>query len=389
MAYSRTFSPKPPYAIALVLLTTTLLLACAPAAVSTSTPPPPAPRPAATSPAAAPKPAAEDETWSKVVAAARKEGVVTLYSTAFVADIGTRISRDFLNQFGIRVEILSGNGRSLMERIVLEQSMKRQIADVFNIGGAGSTSDLVLKGGADRIAHELPALRNKDAFRVNPVYSPGGEIVVWVVAYSTIVFNANLVKGQDEPRSYKDLLAPKWKGQILGPDPRTTGGSHFFYVPRFYKALDLEYYRGLARQEIKEFGGNPREAIRMLARGEYAFYVGGSADVVAPIMAEGAPLKMPDLAEGAMVNLGNILVVKGAPHPNAARVFVNWLMSPEGQRSYAEVAASTPSRKDVPDFLHPAARINPQKTLPRTWEFEEWAIKDQAAKTMEQVFGKK
>lgn len=372
--------------LALGLVISLAVAGCGPAAAPT--PPASLPAPA---PAPAPKIAPIDEAWAKVVAAAKTEGTVTIYSAGFVADIGRRITQDFQNQYGIRVEILSGNGATLKERIILEQSMKKQVADIFNIGGAGSTSELVLRGGAESIAKELPALKDREVFKVDPVYSPGGEIVVWIVSYTTVVINTNLVKAQDEPRSYKDLLLPKWKGQMLSPDPRTTGGaSPFYYVPRYYKGLDLDYYRALAKQDIKEWGGNPREASRMVARGEYAMYLGGSTDTVAPIIAEGAPLKFPPLEEGATVHLGNILVVKGAPHPNAARLFTNWLLSPEGQRAYAEAASSTPVRKDVPDFVTPKGRIEGQQKLwPRTWELEEWAIKDQAAKTLEQIFGKR
>ncbi|MBI4288712.1 MAG: ABC transporter substrate-binding protein [Chloroflexi bacterium] len=366
-------------------------VACTPKA----SPSPSTPVPTGQSPVAAPAPATkattEEDAWAKVVAAARKEGVVTIYSTGFVADIGKRISEDFGKQYGIRVEILSGNGRTLMERILLEQTMKSQVADIFNIGGAGSTSDLVLKGGADKVANELPVLRDRSVFKVDPVYSPGGEILVWLIAYSTIVVNSNLVKPENDPKSYKDLLSPRWKGQMLAPDPRTTGGaSPFFYIPRYHKVLDLDYYKQIAKQDVKEFGGNPREAIRIVARGEFAAYLGGSTDTAAPIIAEGAPLKWAALEEGATVHLGNTLVVKGGPHPNAARLFTNWLLSPEGQKSYAESATSTPVRKDVPDAITPKGRVQSNiKPLPRSWEFEEWAIKDQAAKTMEQAFGKK
>lgn len=365
-----------------------LLAACTPKA--TSTPAPTATRVQPLATVAAPKPVAEDDPWTKVVAAARKEGTVTIYSTVFVADIGRRISQDFKKQFDINVEILSGNGATLKERILLEQSMKTQVGDVFNIGGAGSTSELVIMGRAERI-DDLPSVKEKSAFKVDPVYSPGGELLVWLIAYSTVITNSTLVKGDEEPKSYKDILSPRWKGKILVPDPRTTGGSTpFFYVPRFYKALDLEYYRRLAQLDVKEWGGNPREAIRMVARGEFAFYLGGSTDTAAPIIAEGAPVKFPFLEEGATGHLGNVMVAKGAPHPNAARVFVNWLMSKEGQYAYGESSTSTPARKDVPDFIHPKAKIEPlPKLWPRTWEFEEWAIKDQKDKTLEQIFGRR
>lgn len=367
-----------------------LAMACAPKAA------PPAPA-LAVAPAAAPAPvpvvptvaapSPEEAAWAKIVAAAKQEGVVVIYSTAFVADIGQRLSRDFQDRYGIRLEILSGTGSILRDKIITEQGIKKQIGDVFVIGGAGSTTDLTLRGGAERIAHELPAVRDKAAFKIDPVYSPGGEMVNWVISYSSFVFNSNMAKPEDL-RSYNDLLAPRWKGKIISPDPRTTGGGGpFYYILRYHKALNMDFYQKLAKHDIKEWGGNPREAIRMVGRGEFAIYVGGSTDTAAPIIAEGAPVRVAAPEEGNGVTIGTILVAKGAPHPNAARVFINWLVSPEGQISYGESSASTPIRKDVPDFITPGARITPKKMWLYSWDAAEWSIKDMAAKTLEQAFG--
>ncbi|MDO8636452.1 MAG: extracellular solute-binding protein, partial [Dehalococcoidia bacterium] len=112
-------------------------------------------------------------------------------------------------------------------------------------------------------------------------------------------------------------------------------------------------------------------------------------DIAAPIIAEGGPLKVLTPEDGNSAGLGAVVAMKGAPHPNAARVFVNWLLSQEGQRSYAEAASVTSIRNDVPDFTNPSARVVPKKIWARNWEMEEWARKDLAAKTMEKIFGSK
>ncbi len=360
----------------------------------TATRPAPAPTtsvPAVIEPTPVAKPATvtEDDNWAKIVAAAKKEGAITIYSTAFVADVGRHISTEFQKEYGIRVDILAGNGSILLQKILVEQSMKAQIGDVFNIGGAGSTSDLIIRGGADKIADVLPVLRDKSVFKVDPVYSPGGEGIVWVLAYSGVNVNTNLVKPEDEPKSYMDLLNPRWKGKIVSADPATTGGStSFYYILRFNKVVDLDFYRQMAKQDMAIWRGNPREGAMMVARGEYFMEIGNSTDTVGPIMGAGAPLKTLSLKEGVGGYLGNIVIPKGAPHPNAARVFVNWLLSVQGQQVYAKIANSTPVRKDVPDYIHPRAQLDNPKVIPQTWEMQEWAVKDMAAKTMEQIFGR-
>ena len=375
------------WSVALVVLLA--MLACVPRTA-------PAPAPLQDTPVAqpavpalaAPMPSREDETWAKVVAAAKKEGVVTLYSQSFVSDIGRRIADDFGKKFGIKVEILTNSGAILKERILMEQRLKIPVADIMTTGGASSMSELVLKGGTERIAHELPILRDKAAFRVDPVYSPGGEMVSVAVYFGGVLFNSNLVK-PEEVRSYNDLLDPKWRGKFLSPDPSIGGGTSFFYALRYHKVLDLDFYRRLAKQDIKRWGGNTREGFAMVARGEYSIFLNVTTDAVAPLMAEGAPLKVMVAEEGNTGSTSNIAVVKDGPHPNAARVFINWLLSPEGQISYGESSGSTPIRKDVPDFITPGARITPKKTWLLSWEVSEWVVKDMAAKTMEQVFGSK
>lgn len=381
------------YRIALVVFTVVVMLivvSCTPKPAPAPAPTTPAPISTTPTPAAKPATGASDDAWAKIVAAAKKEGNVTIYSTGFIADVGKRIAAEFRKATDIPIDNLVGNGGTLLQKILVEQSMKGQVADIFIIGGAGSTSDLILRGGAESVAKDLPVLRDKSVFKVDPVYSPGGEGLVWVLAYSGVNINTNLVKPADYPKSYKDFLDPKWKGKILTADPLTTGGAApFYYVPRFYKVTDVDYYRQIAKNDVKLWGGNPREAAMMVARAEYYMEIGNSTDTVGPAMGAGAPLKTLPLVEGVTGQFGNVLVVKGAPHPNAARVFVNWLLSAEGQRVYTEIANSTPVRKDVPDTVHPNAQMDSPKVLGRTWEYEQWAIDDLKAKTMEGIFGKK
>ncbi|MDO8635844.1 MAG: extracellular solute-binding protein, partial [Dehalococcoidia bacterium] len=321
--------------IILVICTIVVMLiaaSCTPKPAPTPTPATPAPT-STPAPGTTPVTGATDDAWAKIVAAAKKEGNVTIYSTSFIADIGKRISDEFRKTYGIQVDNLVGNGGTLLQKILVEQSMKGQIADIFLIGGAGSTSDLILRGGAESVAKDLPVLKDKSVFKVDPVYSPGGEGLVWILAYSGVNINTDLIKPADYPKSYKDFLDPKWKGKLLTQDPLTTGGAApFYYVPRFYKVTDVEYYRQIAKNDVKIWGGNPREAAMMVARGEYYGEIGNSTDTVGPIMGAGAPLKTLPLVEGVTGQLGNTVVVKGAPHPNAARVFTNWLLSAEGQR---------------------------------------------------------
>ena len=375
--------------LSLFVMALVILSACTPQTPPASTPVPSTPVQTSVPTSNIPLPTSQDAAWTNIVKAAKQEGVVTIYSVAFVGDVGRRISQDFTNQTGIRTEILVGSGAILLEKIKVEQAMKRPVGDLWNSRSASSIAELVLLGGADSIAGGLPSLRDKAAFKIDPVYSPGGEAVVWAMGYGDAVINTKQIKPEDEPRSYKDLLSPTWKGKILTQDPRTSGGTIFYANLRYHKVLDLDYFTRLAQQDMAIWGGSATEGHMKIARGEFPMLLAGTTDIAAPIIAEGGPLKVLTPEDGNSAGLGAVVAMKGAPHPNAARVFVNWLLSQEGQRSYAEAASVTSIRKDVPDFTNPVARVTPKKIWARNWEMEEWARKDLAAKTMEKIFGSK
>ena len=332
-------------------------------------------------------PTAQDAAWDKVVALAKKEGLVTIYSTSFVADTGRRLASDFQNKYGIRVEILAGGGRTSLEKIKVEQQIKKPIADIMQ-SSAGSVTELVLSGFAVSVWQELPVLKDKKEFAVDPIYSPGGELVQHNLYFTAPAINTRLIKPQDEPKSFKDLLAPKWKGNMAAPDPAATGSTAPFYLPIYYKVLDLDYWRSFARQDMKIWGGSSAESARMLARGEWAFYLANTTDVYGPLVVEGAPLKMLDMEEGTGAAGHLVAAVKDSPHPNAAKLFINWLLTPEGQLAYVEPTRGTAIRKGMPDFSIQGTKLSPEKLWNRTWEFEEWSNKEYKLGNVAKIFAK-
>lgn len=372
------------YLVALVVLLAALS-ACAPAVT-----PAPAPAPAAALPQPkAPSLTPEEAAWAQVVAAAKKEGSVIVYGSAFVADIGRRMSREFEKQYGVRLEVLAGGGNQLAEKVRVEQKIGKPIADIMGSSG-GSIGQLVMDGLGVSTAKELPELRDKSVFITDPVLSPGGEILFYALDISPTVINTNLVKPQDEPKSWYDYLDPKWKGKIMTPDPRTTGGgSAFYYALRYFKAIDMDYISRLAKQDMIIWKGNNREGIKMVARGEYPSYLFGPMDGIAPLIAEGAPIKALAMKEGNTASGRGVTMVKNAPHPNAAKLFINWLLTVQGQTIFHEESRMAPFRKGLPDFSIPQARLPDAKVVTRTWEFELWMEKDMKAGTMVQVFGDK
>ena len=131
-----------------------------------------------------------------------------------------------------------------------------------------------------------------------------------------------------------------------------------------------------------------REAASALARGEAYIYPTGQSVTMTPFILEGAPVKPVSVAEGVIVSVGTpVAIIKNAPHPNAARVLLNWVIGPEGQKIYQENLGVIPLHKDVPEIANPAARVNLDKVLPINLADELEIARIQRAGTVAQLLG--
>ena len=369
--------------VALILI----MVSCAPQPAPAPTPA--APRPT-TAPVAAPTPStSQDAAWAKVVESAKKEGTVTIYSFYYVADIGRAIAKAFQDRYGIRVEILAIAGRQTVEKVKVEASMKQLVADIVNTG-VSSATELSVSNFGESVYKELPNLKDRNAFLIDPVYSPNGDMVFASLTMVAPLINTKLVSSQEEPRSFNDFLNPKWNGHILAADPRAGGGGLFNIITtmKHFKILDDDYWRKVA-PNLTMFGGSQQELYRMVARGEYKIGLPASDSAVAPIVAEGGPLKFVSMDEGDVAQGESVMLLKGAPHPNAGKLFMDWILSPEGQEIYARAASTIPLRKGVPGFALPAASVNSKKIVSRTWEAAQAGNDYQKAGLLETLFGKK
>ena len=129
---------------------------------------------------------------------------------------------------------------------------------------------------------------------------------------------------------------------------------------------------------------------QMVARGEYSLSPAVGTTNVAPLILEGAPLKQLEMNEGITTVMNTVSVIKNSSHPNAAKLFVNWLLTKEGQTNYLKGTGGVSSvRKDVPDFSFPGLLGRPQKPLPRTWEVAQAQNVMQKEGIAEKLFGAK
>ncbi|MBI4289586.1 MAG: extracellular solute-binding protein [Chloroflexi bacterium] len=366
--------------------------------------PKPPPAVAPTTPAAAlaptrPQPSStadvpEDREWQEVIASARQEGKLVLYdSTFFTGDRRIAVPRAFKDKYGISMEILvTGGSSATIEKLQVEQKMGASIADLF-AAGSSSGPRMISLGLTEEVGSKLPVLRDKSVFLMDPVYSPGKEAISFGYTLVGAAANGKVVQA-GEIQSYKDLLKPKYTGKIIMRDPRLGSGGSLLILAalRHLKQVDDEFLRTLhQRQSVAMWGGGESEVAQMIARGEYLVDMAAAIDVVyASLFREGAPVIPVYMQEGTMGLPGLILVSKGAPHPNAARLFINWLLSAEGQTVYHKAGATTPLRKDVEDFLPADMRKEPiRKLIPVDWEISMVQNKVVADRDFDRIFGKR
>ena len=152
----------------------------------------------------------------------------------------------------------------------------------------------------------------------------------------------------EEARSYDDLLLPKFKGKIGILDPRSPGAGTATWA-FFLKTKGEEWLRKLAAQDMF-LSRDQRQLADSLAKGKVAITIGLTYYTFAPFLKAGLPVKpLPDMKEGTYTSCGSSAtsIVKNSPHPNATKVFVNWLFSKEGQEIYGKAMGQATRRLDV------------------------------------------
>jgi iron(III) transport system substrate-binding protein len=283
-----------------------------------------APFAATARPAAAQAP--DDAEWKKVVDAAKKEGKVVVYNGAVGTPTLPKISAAFEGKYGIRVEVLEARASELRERIRTEQAAGKVLGDVSHNGS--TTTALQLAEGTFQPHGPLPnAGKPVSPFAVDNVRVP-----IYVIPYGILV-NTEMVKPAEEPKSWKDVLDPRWKGKILADDMRALGGGAVFFMVTLQK-FGREFHEKLALQQPhmnRELRGN----YRRVARGEYPVYIPFTLPDILDL--KGLPVKVILPPEGSPYVRFDGAIFKNAPHPSAARLLVDFFLSDEVQTIFTSL----------------------------------------------------
>jgi iron(III) transport system substrate-binding protein len=297
------------------------------------------------------KPAWQIE-WGKTGEVAKKEGRVVV-SIPTSAELRKELETGFQKNFpGIELELSVARGASNINKIIEEQNAGVRAIDL-HIGGTTSiVTGLLARNLLEPIMPLLllPDARDAKNWWGGHLWADSAKKYIYVfTAYmtETVWYNSTLVK-PEEITSYDHLLEPKWKGKIAILDPRTPGSGESTWA--FLLRIKGEpFLRKLAAQEMM-VGRNLRQLAESVARGKASLSIGLSYYTYLPFIKAGLPVKpITAIQEGfyASSGSGNIVAIKNAPHPSAGKLFLNWLLSREGQTAFTKALGQPTRRLDV------------------------------------------
>lgn len=300
-----------------------------------------------------------EEEWAKAQTAARVEGKLVVY-TNYSPVIRNALSKPFQEKFGVNIEFATGAGVEFIQKLKMERKAGLYTTDLW-IGGINSLF-LYLRpeGGLDPLRPLLilpevidPKIWWKTEGKENelPFADKTGTDAFYFMAspQTSIVINTTLVK-PEELKSYYDLLNPKFTGKITMRDPTIPGSGLQWFGAVSTELVGMDFVRKLAEQK-PVISRDQRLQFEWLSQGKYLVGLAlGADDMYNEFKKAGAPLAALTPKEGTHLSAGNgfIALINKAPHPRAAQVFTNWLLTREGGVIMSNVEGRQSARLDVP-----------------------------------------
>ena len=303
------------------------------------------------SPARAEPPPAETIT-PQLIEAAKKEAKVVLYSSMDLP-VGEKLGKAFEAQYpGIQMQIERSGSERLFQRIGQEFASGIRAVDVVNSADASHFIPWKKDGWLSPFVSEDVAKHFPPEYR-----DPDGMFATTRMWLSSIAYNTSLVKPDDAPKSFSDLLDPKWAGKMVKGHPAYSG-TIMTTTFQLVRELGWEYFEKLSKQRVMQVQSST-DPPKKLALGERAVMADGNEYNVVLLKEAGQPVEPVYPTEGTPTISGPTGIFATAPHPNAARLFQAWLHTRETQQFFPDFTAqysvhaqvqSKPGRRKISDI---------------------------------------
>ncbi|MGZ5804031.1 MAG: ABC transporter substrate-binding protein [Xanthobacteraceae bacterium] len=264
--------------------------------------------------------AAGETDWDRIEAAAKQEGEL-VFTSSLQSKVVDTVLKNFETKTGIRVGSIRGRPSEVRERVRAAHIAGKQSFDIVY----GSEALTTIRYNEDKTVLDIPPVMRESIARTT-FKTAAPLIPVMTITYGFLV-NANLVKPDDEPKGWYDLLDPKWSGKILLDDPRTNGPGHIFFTGTF----GPDFHKKLAAQK-PTLTRETQESYRRVARGEYPLFVGFTLPDITSLA--GLPVRAVLPKEGSPYVLYGTTFIPNAPHPNAALMFARYNSSDDALLAY-------------------------------------------------------
>jgi len=306
-----------------------------------------------------------EKDWNAALTAAKKEGKVTVVGAPDPVMRNEIVPR-FTSRFGIPVEFLAGRSSELAARIKTERQAGLNTVDLF-MSGISVSIGLYTEKLLDPLKPllTLPEVADPSKWKKGKLWFIDPEDKYILRAFSSVAsavhINTDYVKPADL-KAVRDLLNPQWRGKIATEDP-TDSGSGQNQASRFYVQMGEDFVRRLYADQKPVITRDRRQLADWLARGTYPICLSCREDDVAALRKDGFPIleifNFSDIAGSIGGSPWLLEVLSKPPHPNAAKIFANWIVSKEGLEIYSRGHGASTLRTDVDEsFLKP-------ETIPR------------------------
>jgi iron(III) transport system substrate-binding protein len=261
-----------------------------------------------------------------LVEGAKKEGKVMFYTALIVNQVVRPLKAAFEKEYPfINVDFFRGNSENIAQRTLLEYQAKRYEVDILS--GSTATSIVQQAGFMQRfyspyLAEYPPELKDPKGF--------WGSTNVY---FMTLGYNTNMVKANELPKIYEDLLNPRWKGKMVWSTSRGSGAPQFIgnILLTMGEEKGKAYLQKLRTQQIAKSTASARQILDMVIAGEYPIAIQIFNHHAYISKKAGAPVDWQPL-EPVTATINTVGLVKNAPHPYAAMLFLDFLVSSKGQK---------------------------------------------------------